>query len=50
MKRIFPNINHSYKKRVKWENWSVLDESIALDMSVSNEFLQREYLWKVQTF
>ena len=49
MKKLFPKIDNSYKKRVKWENWSVLDESVARDMSVSNEFLQRKHIWKVQT-
>jgi len=51
MKRIFPNINHSYKKRVKWENWHVLDKSIAQDMAVSSELIrkQREHIWKIQT-
>jgi len=49
MKKLFPKIDNSYKKRVKWENWSMLDESVAQEMSVSHEFLQREHLWKVQT-
>lgn len=51
MKKMFPNLNKSYEKRVKWENWDVLERDLASDMSVNPDLLRklRKDLWILQS-
>lgn len=51
MKKMFPNLNKSYEKRVKWENWDVLERDLASDMSVNSDLLRklRKDLWILQS-
>jgi len=51
MKKMFPTIDNSYKKRVKWENWSVLERDLAKDMSANEDLLRkmRKDLWILQS-
>lgn len=50
MKKIFPHIDNSYKKRVQWENWNTLEKELSIEMSVEQEYLRklRKDLWKTQ--